>query len=119
MTNEEAIIKCEDYLSRYEKLRKREDFTKNDEENIEFALVVKSALESIDRIKTKLNARDKLVDKLEDRVYKLTAERDAAIADIKEAAHFPCEFCKKRVKGCNCWSAYDKWEWRGLKDEPA
>ena len=106
MINEEAI----EYLKQL--IETGYDSTHNGE-RLRAAI---SALESIDRIKAKHNARDKLVDELEDRVFSLTAERDAAIADIKEAARFPCKFCKKEENGCDCYCAYDKWEWRGIQD---
>ena len=51
-------------------------------------------------------------------ITKLTAERDAAVADLKEGTSFPCHYCKKEyTPSCNCWTAYDKWQWRGLSLE--
>lgn len=48
---------------------------------------------------------------------KLRKERDAAVADLKDAAVFPCRFCKKEhTEDCDCYTAHDKWEWRGVQE---
>lgn len=52
-----------------------------------------------------------------DAIEQLIKERDAAVADIKGAASFPCRLCKKEhTEGCDCYTAYDKWEWRGVQE---
>lgn len=60
---------------------------------------------------------------------KLRAERDAAIADLKDAldrgdATSFCEFCRhnddwgKCEHPCNPYSGETGWEWRGLPEPP-
>lgn len=113
MSNEEAIAQLT-FLHHIETDRKAYRLVAS----IEMAI---SALESIDRIKTKLNARDKLVDKLEDRVYKLMAEKDAAVKILKKEVkdNFNlCYYCKHHsFDFCNdCDYEGSRWEWRGVEE---
>ena len=57
---------------------------------------------------------DAMADCVEE-ISRLKATRDAAVADLKEGTSVPCHYCKKEyTPSCNCWTAYDKWQWRGL-----
>ncbi len=69
------------------------------------------------------------IDQLETELIQVRSERDAAIADLKDAldrgdaASF-CEFCKhnddwgKCEHPCNPYSGETGWEWRGLPEPP-
>ena len=73
-----------------------------------------------------LEARE-LNDYLRDRVKQLEAERDAAVADLKEIVKRKgsCFACKRHKDGrCTdldykviCGFHEDKWEWRGVQKE--
>lgn len=53
-----------------------------------------------------------------DAIERLVKEGDAAVAELKDAAVFPCRFCKKEhTENCDCYTAHDKWEWRGVKED--
>lgn len=64
------------------------------------------------------------IDQLINRVHQLEAERDAAVADIKQMVHDPyepcfCDYCKLTEEECaksNC-RGRDQFEWRGVQKE--
>ena len=60
-----------------------------------------------------------IVQELREQLAKVTAERDAAIADLKSIKVGLCDFCKYADGNiCRCeepCNINDNWEWRGIK----
>lgn len=78
----------------------------------------------------KQRCQENLLDKAAEAIERLTAERDAALADLADARS--CKTCKYacdtrdcsscKSKTCKCRECHlDKnaWEWRGLPEAPA
>lgn len=77
----------------------------------------------------KQRCQENLLDKAAEAIERLTAERDAALADLADARSCKtcqyacdtrdCSSCKSKTCKCReCHLDKNAWEWRGLPDAP-
>lgn len=63
---------------------------------------------------------DRLCDRYEAELDRVTAERDAAVNDLRDCAvedYAECMYCSHREKDTLCWNCMNgsNWEWRGVE----